>query len=161
VSRPAEAGNTLLKHSCVNAAQREREGGPVMRKPLPAVAVAVRFIDCVNRSDLDGLVATMTGDHRLEIFDEEPLVGREANAAAWRGYFDSFPNYVIYPHRIVEVTDAAIAILGHTTGSHLSLADDEEAQETLVWLAETHSGQVRAWTLLEDTSECRERLFLT
>ena len=85
-----------------------------MREPLPSVAAAIRFIDCVNRNDLDGLVVSMTVDHRLEVFDEEPLVGREANAAAWRGY------------------------------SHLALPDDEEARQTLIWLAETNSGRVQA-----------------
>ena len=93
---------------------RDKGSEPVVKVPLPPVAVAVRFIDCVNRSDLDGLVATMTDDHRLEVFDDEPLIGREANATAWRGYFESFPNYIIYPHRIVEVTETSVAILGHT-----------------------------------------------
>ena len=69
-----------------------------MRVALPSVAVAVRFIDCVNRTDLDGLVATMTDDHLLEIFDEE-------------------------------------------------------SQESLIWLAEISSGQVRVWSLLQDTHE--------
>ena len=128
---------------------------------MPSVAVAVRFIDCVNRNDLDGLVATMTDDHRLEIFDEEPLIGKDANAAAWRGYFENFPNYVIYPHRIVEVNDTLVAIIGHTTGSHLGLPDDEESRETLIWLAETRSGRLRVWSLMEDTPESRRRLTLT
>jgi hypothetical protein len=103
----------------------------------------------------------MTDDHRLEIFDEEPLIGKDTNAAAWRGYFESFPDYVIYPRIIVEVTDTLVAILGHTTGSHLGLPDDEEAQETLIWLAETSTGQVRVWTLMEDSPETRRRLSLT
>ncbi|OBA96671.1 hypothetical protein A5662_17490 [Mycobacteriaceae bacterium 1482268.1] len=131
-----------------------------MRAPLPPVAVAVRFIDCINRTDLDGLVATMTDDHRLEVFDEEPVVGKDANATAWRGYFDSFPTYVIYPHRIAEVTESAVAILGHTTGSHLGLSDDEEAQQSLIWLVETRDGRVRVWKLVEDIPENRERLGL-
>jgi SnoaL-like domain len=140
---------------------RDKGSEPVVKVPLPPVAIAVRFIDCVNRSDLDGLVATMTDDHRLEVFDEEPLIGREANATAWRGYFESFPNYVIYPHRIVEVTETSVAILGHTTGSHLALADAEESRQTLIWLAEIHFGQVRAWTLVEDIADNRLRLSLT
>ena len=74
--------------------------------PLPSVAVAVRFIDCVNRTDLDGPVATMTDDHRLEIFDAE-------------------------------------------------------SQESLIWLAKISSGQVRVWSLLQDTPGNRRRVSLT
>src|SRR5258706_1856360 len=94
--------------------------------PSP-VAVARSFVECINRRDLAGLSALMNPDHRLEVLDEEPLVGTEANTDAWRGYFDSFPRYVIHPHRIAE-RDSRVAILGHTTGSHLALADEDERQ---------------------------------
>ena len=125
--------------------------------PQPPVALALRFIDCVNRCDLDGLTSVMTDDHRLKVFDEDPLVGKAANAQAWRGYFAGFPEYVIYPHKLASVTDATVAILGHTTGSHLGLPDSEESRETLIWLAETASALVRSWTLVEDTPANRQR----
>lgn len=103
----------------------------------------------------------MTDDHRLQIFTEEPVVGTEANEKAWRGYFKSFPEYVIYPRRIVEVTDTLVAILGHTTGSHLGLPDDEESRQTLIWLAETASGRLSDWTLVDDTPANRRRNLLS
>ena len=67
---------------------------------LPATAVALGFIDRINRGDLEGLVSMMAADHRLEVFDEPPVVGRAANAKAWQGYLNAFPRYVIYPRRI-------------------------------------------------------------
>ena len=103
----------------------------------------------------------MTDDHRLQIFTENPVVGIDANKMAWRGYFESFPDYVIYPRRIAEVTDALVAILGHTTGSHLGLPDDEESQQTLIWLAESAAGRLRSWTLVDDTQENRRRYSLS
>ena len=121
-----------------------------MTEPLPPVAVAVSFIDAINRRDLDALSALMNGDHRLEVFEEEPLVGKNANADAWRGYFDGFPRYVIYPHRIAE-TNGSVAILGHTTGSHLGLPDDEERTLTLIWIADINNGTVTRWKLVQDS----------
>ena len=56
----------------------------------------------------------MTDGHRLTVFDEHPVVGKAGNAQAWRGYFTSFPEYVIYPHKLASVTAATVAILGHT-----------------------------------------------
>ncbi len=53
-----------------------------------------------------------------------------------------------------------VAVLGHTT-SHLALPDDEEARQTLIWLAETNSGRVRVWKLVEDTERNRVRFGLT
>ena len=127
-----------------------------MTGPLPPVAVAVSFIDAINRRDLDVLSALMSSDHRLEVFDEEPLVGKSANTDAWRGYFDSFPRYVIHPRRIAE-TSGSVAILGHTTGSHLGLPDDEERTLTLIWIADVYGGTVTRWKLVEDSPTTRTR----
>jgi hypothetical protein len=49
-------------------------------------------------------------------------------------------------------------VLGHTTGSHLGLADDEERRQSLIWLAEVAGGRLRCWRLLEDTPDRRREL---
>ncbi len=123
---------------------------------LPPTAIAIGFVDCINRGDLDRLVAMMSEDHRLEVFDEEPVIGRQANAAAWRRYIDAFPEYVIYPRRIAA-DDAVVAILGHTTGSHLGLPDSEERERTLIWLAHVRDGLVERWRLIDDSAANRRR----
>ena len=125
--------------------------------PLPAVPLTIAFITAINQGDLAALVSLMTADHRLQIFDESPVVGRDANKRAWTGYLASFPSYVIYPRQIADCGDGIAAVLGHTTGSHLGRSDAEEAQETLIWLAETTDGEVAVWTLLEDSPLNRER----
>jgi SnoaL-like domain len=125
----------------------------------PPVAVVVSFIDCINRRDVDALGGLMTDDHALEVFDEAPLVGRVANIEAWRGYTDSYPAYVIHPHRISDL-GATVAILGHTTGSHLGLPEAEERRLTLIWVADVVDGAVQSWTLIEDNTGNRRRLGL-
>jgi ketosteroid isomerase-like protein len=127
-----------------------------MRSPLSAVAAAVSFIDCINRTDIDGLAELMADDHILQVFAEPPLVGRKANIEAWRGYFASFPHYVIYPRLIAERA-GLVAILGHTTGSHLALSDAEEKSMTLIWLATVVDGAVMNWTLVADTTDNRQK----
>ncbi len=125
----------------------------------PPIAAAISFIDCINRRDLDGLVRLMADGHRLNVFDEAPVVGRDANARAWDGYFRSFPNYVIHP-RHLAVRGHQVAILGHTTGSHLGLPDDQESRETLIWVADTADGRLTAWRLVADTPNNRRALGL-
>jgi hypothetical protein len=88
------------------------------RSPLPALAATISFIDCINRTDLAGLTDLLHPDHRLVVLDETPLVGREPNVDAWRGYFTAFPQYVSYP-RFLTATAHRIAVLGNTTGSRL------------------------------------------
>jgi ketosteroid isomerase-like protein len=128
-------------------------------RPLPPSALALGFVDCINRGDLDALVALMSEDHRLEVFHEAPVVGRAANATAWRGYMEAFPRYVIHPERIAADGDV-VAILGHTTGSHLGLPDAEEQKLRLIWLAHVRDRALTRWVLIADTAEDRKRFGL-
>ena len=128
-------------------------------RELPPVAVVLSFIDRVNHGDVEGLGRLMTEDHTLEVLDEAPLRGRAANVQAWRGYVTSFPAYVIYPRRISERA-GRVAVLGHTTGSHLGLPDERERELTLIWVAAVTGGRVSGWRLLEDTAELRRDLGL-
>ncbi len=73
------------------------------KHPTSPLAMAISFMDCINRGDVDGQVALMHEDHELCIFDEPPTVGREANTPGWRGYAASFPDYLIHPHRMAVV----------------------------------------------------------
>ena len=126
---------------------------------LPPIAVAISFIDCINRGDVAGLGLLMTADHVLQVFDEPPIVGRHENVSAWTGYVTSFPSYVIYPHRLAA-RGGRVAVLGHTTGSHLGLPNLEESTMTLIWIAEIEAGLVRVWRLVEDTLKNRADLGL-
>ena len=123
------------------------------------MAVAIAFVDSINRGDVEALGRLMTEDHSLYVLDEPPVSGRARNVEAWRDYATSFPNYVIHPHR-VAVDGSRVAVLGHTTGSHLGLADSEEEKLTLIWVAEVERGAVRSWRLIEDTGQNRHRLGL-
>jgi len=118
---------------------------------VPAV---VSFIDCINRGDLDGLGRLMADDHTLRVLDEKPLVGRSANVEAWNGYFESFPHYVIHPHVFVDGI-MGVAVLGHTTGSHLGLPDAEEARITVIWHSHVAGGFLRTWSVIDDTPTAR------
>jgi ketosteroid isomerase-like protein len=129
-------------------------------RQLPPVAAVISFIDRINHGDADGLGALMTGDHELVVFGEQALRGKAANIEAWRGYAAAFPHYVIYPRAIAELSGGRVAVLGHTTGSHLGLSDQEERRLSVIWLAEVQDGQLRCWRLLEDTPARRSELGL-
>jgi len=114
------------------------------------MSVAISFIDAINHGDIDRLASLMDKDYSLVVFGKEEE-GRERGIEGWRGYAAAYPNYLIHPQRMVAEGNRA-AILGHTTGSHLGLPDEEEEKLTLIWVADvTEDGLVRKWELLEDT----------
>jgi ketosteroid isomerase-like protein len=131
-----------------------------VRTPLPPVAAVIGFIDAINRGDVDRLVALMSPGHRLQVLQEPPLTGREANRGAWNGYLTAFPGYVIYPDHIVHRGDDVL-VLGSTTGSHLGLSDQEERQLKVIWRATVRDGLLTLWQVIEDTPRQRALLGLT
>jgi hypothetical protein len=131
-----------------------------VRTPLPPVATVLSFIDAINQSDVARLATLMTTDHRLQVLEEEPLGGRAANVNAWRAYATTFPDYVIYPHRIVA-RESDVIVLGHTTGSHLDLSDDDESAITVIWRAEVDGGRLTLWQIIEDSPAQRAELGFT
>jgi ketosteroid isomerase-like protein len=124
------------------------------------VAVVIGFVDAINRGDVDRLAALMSPGHRLQVLDEPPLAGREANREAWHGYVTAFPDYVIYPDCLVHRGDDVL-VLGSTTGSHLGLPDDEERELQVIWRATVREGLVALWQVIEDTPGQRAFLGLT
>jgi hypothetical protein len=130
-----------------------------VRTPLPPVAAVIGFIDAINRGDLDRLVALMAPGHRLQVLDESPLEGREANHEAWRGYMTAFPDYVIYPDHFVHRGDDVL-VQGSTTGSHLGLPDQDEREIPVIWRATVRDGLLEWWQVIEDTPEQRASLGL-
>lgn len=132
---------------------------PVSERGLPPLATVIFFIDCINRGDVAALGQLMADDHALQVFDEAPLIGRQDNVEAWHGYAANFPSYAIHPHRVAEV-GGRVAVVGHTTGSHLGLPDEEERVLTLIWVADVEHGLVRSWRLMEDSPQNRGRLGL-
>jgi hypothetical protein len=118
------------------------------------VAVAVAFIDRINHGDGDGIAALIGDGYVLTVFDESPEEGRELGIEGWRGYLTAFPRYLVIPRRIA-VNGEIVAVLAHTTGSHLDLPDGEERALTFIILATVREGLVRGWTLIEDTPAAR------
>jgi ketosteroid isomerase-like protein len=124
------------------------------------VAAVIGFIDAINRGDVGRLASLMAPDHRLQVLKEPPVTGRDANRDAWHGYMTAFPDYVIYPDRLVHRGDE-VAVLGRTTGSHLGLPDHEERQLTVIWRATVRDGLLTLWQIIEDTPAQRAILGLT
>lgn len=118
--------------------------------------VAFRFVERINRRDLEGLLDLMTDDHALTVFGGHDVAGKSAQRDAWRGYFDLCPEYTIHLHEVHVRGDTAI-LVGSTTGSHLRQPRLAEFRDPLIWTAKVRDGKVARWALHHLTDENRER----
>jgi uncharacterized protein (TIGR02246 family) len=117
-------------------------------------AVALEFVDCINRQDVEGLAALMTEDHTFVGYERgDRTQGREVMAGGFAEYFAAFPEYRIQVSRVLRSGDD-IAIIGTTTGSHVP--PELEARETLIWTARIEQGLVAEWRIYTDLDQIQE-----
>ena len=132
----------------------------VMLTQLDVVSLALTGVQLLQSSasstpsmvpmSVDRIAALLAADYHLRVFDEPAQTGKAQGIEGWRGYAASFPDYVIHPHRLA-ISGQRVAVSGHTTGSHLGLADEEESRQTLIWIADVEGGLIARWAFLVDT----------
>jgi ketosteroid isomerase-like protein len=112
--------------------------------------VAFRFVEAINRLELDTLTDLMTEDHTFVDLSGDRHEGRETMRDGWREYMTSFPEYMIHVSEVYEVGDT-VFLVGRTTGSHLKLPREVEFREPIIWAAQIRDGRVAEWRLYDDT----------
>ena len=100
-----------------------------------SISVVTRFNACINGRDLDGLARLMTDDHTFIDAAEGVVAGKPECVAAWRGFFEAFPDYRNV-FTTLTVRDDVVAIVGHSLCSELSLAGPA------LWAAIIRDGRV-------------------
>ena len=120
---------------------------PKQREHSEAVkSAALGFVERINAGDSEGLMKLQTEDFTLIDYEGGVYRGR----SGWHDYFEECPNYRIHVNHVITSGNGA-AILGRTTGSHVS--PEVETRETILWIAQIRDGLVAEWRLYSDTEE--------
>jgi ketosteroid isomerase-like protein len=114
-------------------------------------AVAARFNGSINRRDVDGLATLMSDDHRLIDSEANTVSGKQACLDAWRGFFDSFPDYRNV-FTSLSARDDVVTIMGYSECAEPSLAGPA------IWTTAIQGEKVTEWRVYADNSETRARL---
>jgi len=110
------------------------------------VGVVVAFNEAINTRDVAALAELMTESHRFVDATLATTVGKDACIAAWRGFFDSFPDYRNVFDEVVDVGDGVVIAHGHSVCSVAAL--DGPAQ----WRAVVADDKVDAWQVSEPSA---------
>ena len=110
-----------------------------------------RFNDCINARDLVSLERLMTENHAFVDSTNAMLRGKAAALAAWREFFQLFPDYQNVFERMT--TDGTtVKIVGR------SKCSDSRLEGPALWTATVEDGKVAEWRVHEDLPENRRRL---
>lgn len=118
-------------------------------KPVKSAALA--FVGRINAGDSEGLIELQTEDFTLIDYEGEQYRGR----SGWKDYFEECPDYKIHVKHTIT-SGHGVAILGRTTGSHVS--PEVEERETILWTAQIRDGLVAEWRLYSDTEEVEREI---
>jgi ketosteroid isomerase-like protein len=110
-----------------------------------ATGVVVRFNDCINRRDLDGLSALMSDDHTFVDSAGAAVAGRDVCREAWQGFFAAYPDYRNVFTSMSVVGDV-VTVVGY------SVCADPLLAGPAVWTATISGGRVRIWQVSEPGS---------
>jgi hypothetical protein len=113
--------------------------------------IALKFIECVNSGDSEGLKALQTEDFTFIDMNGNVYVGRDG----WEDYFSTYPDYRIHIEKILKGGNS-IAIIGKTTGSHIE--PKLEVLETVLWIVEVIDDLVAKWRIFSDVAKA-EKVF--
>ena len=117
----------------------------------PEQAVVRQFNESINGRDLGGLGALMTDDHAFVDSADNTVYGKENVLQAWRGFFESFPDYRNTFQEMSPNGDVVV-VVGYSTCA------DERLRGPAIWTAKVIDGKVAEWRVSAYTPENRRRL---
>lgn len=116
---------------------------------MTAREVVLAFVDAINAHDVDRLGELMTDDHTFVDPYGSEVTGREPMLAAWRGYFEWFPDYQIEVNDIFE-HESEFGMFGFAGGSFQGNAD-RKWRLPAAWKALVRDGRMARWQVVADT----------
>ena len=123
-----------------------------MQEPDPKL-IALLFNEAINARDLERLVSRMTEDHRFIDTENQIVSGRDSVERAWRGFFESFPDYRNHFETLTS-RDARVFVLGRSTCSFAPL------EGPALWTALIRGDRVAEWRVYPDEESSRRALGL-
>jgi ketosteroid isomerase-like protein len=111
-----------------------------------SAAVVLAFNEAINSRDVAALADLMTTTHRFVDSVGATTGGKVGCIEAWRGFFDSFPDYRNVFDHVADVGDGLVVVRGRSECSVPALDGPAD------WRAAVLDGRVDLWQVSEPTS---------
>jgi ketosteroid isomerase-like protein len=108
-----------------------------------AVPVVLAFNEAINGRDLDALAELMTESHRFIDSAGATVDGKSACVEAWRGFFETFPDYRNHFDDLADVGNGVVVVRGRSECSFPPLDGPAE------WRVVIADARVEVWQVSE------------
>jgi hypothetical protein len=119
--------------------------------------LALRFVNEINRHDLDSIVALLSDDHVLVDSLGQELRGRERLREAWAALFRQFPDYHLGVKEWFQ-NGRVVAMFGTASGTLAAGAELPAANRwraPAAWRAVVRDQQIVHWEVFSDEAPVR------
>jgi ketosteroid isomerase-like protein len=121
---------------------------------------ALKFVNEVNRHDVDAVVAMLADDHLFVDGLGQELRGREKLREAWRSYFAAFPDYHIAVKEWFQ-NGRVIALFGTASGTYAVdgvLPAENRWSVPAAWRAVVREHSIVHWQVYADNEPVWKRM---
>jgi ketosteroid isomerase-like protein len=119
---------------------------------------ALKFVNEVNRHDIEGLLAMLSDDHLFVDALGQEVRGRERLRETWRTYFDMFPDFHLAVKEWFQ-NGRVVAMFGTASGT-LAVGPDLPAENRwrvpAAWRAMVRDQQITHWQVFADNEPVRK-----
>ena len=114
---------------------------------------ALKFNECINQQDIDGLSNLMTEDHTFIDREGQCDKGKESMTKGWTGFFKSFPEY---KNTFIRVRSEGnlVVIYG------FAIWQKGGEPDYVIWTARIENDLVAEWCIYKDTEENKMKFHL-
>ena len=126
--------------------------------PPSPEAITQRFVDAINRHDVDALATLMSPGHRFVDSLGTTIEGRDKMRLGWAGYFKMVPDYKITLEE-TYANDAAVVLPGIAGGTYSKdghLASENRWSTPVAVRALIEDGLVVEWRVYADNEPIRK-----
>jgi ketosteroid isomerase-like protein len=113
---------------------------------------ALRFVNEINRHDVESLLALLTDDHVFTNAEGEEIRGKDRLRATWAGYFRSFPDYHLGVKEWFQ-NGRVVAMFGVASGTFAVgelLPAENRWKAPAAWRAVVRDHQIAQWQIYLD-----------
>lgn len=154
----------LCRDSIPRTALRQPEPGPgnLTMPELDPDRLAIKYVNEINRHDLDAMSALMTPDFWFIDSLGQEVRGRERMIEAWKTYFEMFPDYriIIRDHLVVGSVVALFGTASGTCAVDGNLPHGNRWSLPAAWRAVVRGGHLAEWQVYADNEPVRKILGL-